>query len=98
MIKRLEVYTRKRVGNRTCLGFAFPLTTFRSQTHSAQRGGLLGQRFSDAKVGGWCKALRFHKEFFAVASATDRYLFQVGINLCCDWQADSPAADHARTT
>jgi DNA-binding MltR family transcriptional regulator len=38
--------------------------------------------FSDPKVGGWCGALRFHKEFFAVppSDATDRDLFQVGIN------------------
>jgi hypothetical protein len=38
--------------------------------------------FSDPKVSGWCKALRFHKEFFAVppSDATDRDLFQVGVN------------------
>jgi DNA-binding MltR family transcriptional regulator len=38
--------------------------------------------FSDAQIGGWCKALRWHKQFFPdpPAGATDRDLFQVGVN------------------
>jgi DNA-binding MltR family transcriptional regulator len=38
--------------------------------------------FSDPKINGWCRALRWHKEFIAVppSDATDRDLFQVGIN------------------
>jgi len=38
--------------------------------------------FSDAQISGWCRALRWHREAFAVPpdDATDRDLFQVGIN------------------
>lgn len=38
--------------------------------------------FTDPSISNWCRALRFHKEFFATppACATDRDLFQVGVN------------------
>lgn len=38
--------------------------------------------FSDTKISQWCRALRWHKEFFAAQppEATDRDLFQVGVN------------------
>jgi DNA-binding MltR family transcriptional regulator len=38
--------------------------------------------FSDQKISQWCRALRWHKEAFAVPppNATDRDLFQVGVN------------------
>ena len=38
--------------------------------------------FSDPQISQWCKALRWHREFFAEPppDATDRDLFQVGIN------------------
>jgi DNA-binding MltR family transcriptional regulator len=39
--------------------------------------------FSDSKISQWCRALRWHKEFFFAdppPKATDRDLFQVGVN------------------
>jgi DNA-binding MltR family transcriptional regulator len=38
--------------------------------------------FSDPQIQNWCRALRWHREFFAEppADATDRDLFQVGVN------------------
>ena len=38
--------------------------------------------FADPKISQWCRALRWHKEFVAVppSDATDRDLFQVGVN------------------
>lgn len=38
--------------------------------------------FADPKIQSWCRALRWHKEFFMQppADATDRDLFQVGVN------------------
>ena len=38
--------------------------------------------FSDQKISQWCRALRWHKEAFAIPppNATDKDLFQVGVN------------------
>jgi len=38
--------------------------------------------FTDPKISQWCRALRWHKEFFTAPppGATDRDLFQVGVN------------------
>jgi DNA-binding MltR family transcriptional regulator len=38
--------------------------------------------FFDQQISQWCRSLRWHREFFAVPppSATDRDLFQVGVN------------------
>lgn len=37
--------------------------------------------FSDPQISQWCNALRWHKQLFPVpAAATDRDLFQVGVN------------------
>jgi DNA-binding MltR family transcriptional regulator len=38
--------------------------------------------FADEKISQWCKGLRWHKEFFMAPhpAATDRDLFQVGVN------------------
>jgi len=42
----------------------------------------LGADFSNPQISGWCRALRWHREFVAVppSDATDRDLFQVGVN------------------
>ncbi len=42
----------------------------------------LRANFSDAKIAGWCKSLRWHKQLFSEtpSGATDRDLFQVGVN------------------
>jgi DNA-binding MltR family transcriptional regulator len=45
--------------------------------------------FSDQRIGGWCKGLRWHREFYMVPhpGATDRDLYQVGVNqLVCHLQ------------
>jgi DNA-binding MltR family transcriptional regulator len=68
-----------------CLGLIGPIITSDLRTVGKIRNRFahdLRATFSDPKIGQWCRALRWHKEFFAVPppGATDRDLFQVGVN------------------
>ena len=49
--------------------------------------------FSDEKIGQWCRALRWHKEFFAApppGATVYRDLFQVGVNQLVSYLSATP--------
>jgi DNA-binding MltR family transcriptional regulator len=54
--------------------------------------------FSDPKISQWCRALRWHKEFFAAPppDATDRDLFQVGVNQLVTYLSGVPGIARSR--
>jgi len=84
-----------------CLGLIGPIVTGDLRIIGKIRNRFahdLDADFSDQKVSNWCRALRWHKEFFAMPppDASDRDLFQVGVNQLVSHLSGVPGIGRAK--